>query len=208
MPSPGDRRRGRPPAHEQAARDARIIAVAARLFVAVGFHAASLDAIAQEAGVTKRTIYDRIGDKPALLRAAVTDVHGYLDIRARDLRHACTLVATALFADRAVGLHRAAVAVALDDPAISRAFYDAGPLAAQRYLASQLGGDERRAAHLFGALLGEPHRRRLLGLDPEPTAASLDAHVTAVLDAFTEGLRAAPPAQFDAAQREAEAGAD
>lgn len=184
MPSTADRRRGRPPVHEQAARDARIVAVATRLFVAVGFHAASLDAIAQETGVTKRTIYDRIGDKPALLRAAVTDVHDYLEVEARDLRHACTLIAAALFADRAVGLHRAAVAVALDDPAISRAFYDAGPLAAQRYLAAHLNGDERRAEHLFGALLGEPHRRRLLGLDPEPTPTALDAHVTAVLDAI------------------------
>lgn len=184
MPSTGDRRRGRPPAHEQAARDARIVAVAAQLFVDVGFHAASLDAIAQEAGVTKRTIYERIGDKPALLRAAVIDVHGYLDVVARDLRHACTLVATALLADRAVGLHRAAVAVALDDPAISRAFYDAGPLTAQRYLAAHLAGDESRAEHLFAALLGEPHRRRLLGIDPEPTDAALDAHVTAVLERF------------------------
>lgn len=184
MPSTADRRRGRPPAHEQAARDARIVAVAARLFVDVGFHAASLDAIAQEAGVTKRTIYERIGDKSALLRAAVTDVHGYLDVAARDLRQACTLVAGALFADRAVGLHRAAVAVALDDPAISHAFYDAGPVAAQRYLAAHLGGDARRAEHLFAALLGEPHRRRLLGIDPEPTGAALDAHVTAVLERF------------------------
>ncbi|MFB8892076.1 TetR/AcrR family transcriptional regulator [Microbacterium plantarum] len=184
MPSTGDRRRGRPPAHEQAARDARIVAVAADVFVEVGFHAASLDAIAQQAGVTKRTIYERIGDKSALLGAAVTDVHGYLDVAARDLRHACTLIATALFADRAIGLHRAAVAVALDDPAVSRAFYDAGPIAAQRYLAAHLDGDDRRAEHLFGALLGEPHRRRLLGLDPEPAAASLDAHVDAVLAAF------------------------
>ncbi|MFS0713891.1 TetR/AcrR family transcriptional regulator [Microbacterium sp. 2P01SA-2] len=178
-------RRGRPPAHEQAARDDRIVAVAARLFVEAGFHAASLDAIAHEAGVTKRTIYDRIGDKSSLLRAAVTDVHDYLGITARDLRHACMLIATALFADRAIGLHRAAVAVALDDPAISRAFYDAGPLAAQRYLAAHLDGDERRAAHLFAGLLGEPHRRRLLGLDPEPTSSALDAHVTEVLDAFS-----------------------
>lgn len=65
-------RRGRPPIGKHVQR-ARILSAAADIFTAHQFDAVSLDAIAQAAGVTKRTIYDTVGDKAALFRAVCND---------------------------------------------------------------------------------------------------------------------------------------
>lgn len=66
------RPRGRPPLapSDVALRRTRIIDAAARMFFSGGFAETTLDAIGREAGVTKRTIYELIGDKDALIRAA------------------------------------------------------------------------------------------------------------------------------------------
>ncbi|MCK9795716.1 TetR/AcrR family transcriptional regulator [Isoptericola sp. 4D.3] len=55
----------------------RILDAASRLFYSRGLHAVGVDTIAAEAGVTKKTLYDRFGSKEALVVA-------YL--RARDAR--------------------------------------------------------------------------------------------------------------------------
>ncbi|MFE6969655.1 TetR/AcrR family transcriptional regulator [Isoptericola sp. NPDC057653] len=44
----------------------RILDAASRLFYARGLHAVGVDTIAAEAGVTKKTLYDRFGSKEAL----------------------------------------------------------------------------------------------------------------------------------------------
>lgn len=44
----------------------RILEAASRLFYARGLHAVGVDTIAAEAGVTKKTLYDRFGSKEAL----------------------------------------------------------------------------------------------------------------------------------------------
>lgn len=61
-------RRGRPPLGEVVQRG-RILEAATRLFLARSFDGTSLDLVAREAGVTKRTIYEMVGDKEALFRA-------------------------------------------------------------------------------------------------------------------------------------------
>lgn len=60
-------RRGRPPLGRSTQRK-RILNAASRLFLRNRFEKTSLDAIAREAGVTKRTIYELVGDKSALFR--------------------------------------------------------------------------------------------------------------------------------------------
>ena len=65
------RRRGRPP-HDVAVQRERILSAACRLFIERGFAECSVEAIGRAAGVTKRTIYELIGDKEALFRAVCT----------------------------------------------------------------------------------------------------------------------------------------
>lgn len=50
-----------------------LLAVAHRAFVAQGFAATSIDAIAREGGVSKETVYRHFADKAALFRAALED---------------------------------------------------------------------------------------------------------------------------------------
>jgi AcrR family transcriptional regulator len=45
----------------------RVLEVAGKLFYANGIHAVGVDSIAQAAGVTKKTLYDRFGSKDALI---------------------------------------------------------------------------------------------------------------------------------------------
>ena len=48
---------------------ARVLEVASRLFYERGIHAVGVDAIAEAAGVTKKTIYDRFRSKDNLIAA-------------------------------------------------------------------------------------------------------------------------------------------
>jgi AcrR family transcriptional regulator len=57
---------------EQARRTRRAIVAAAHdLFVAQGYAATTIDGIAEAAGVSRRTVFDSVGGKPALLKLAL-----------------------------------------------------------------------------------------------------------------------------------------
>jgi AcrR family transcriptional regulator len=58
------------PEGDVALRRAKIIDAASGMFFTDGFETTTLEAIAHEAGVTKRTIYELFGDKSALFRVA------------------------------------------------------------------------------------------------------------------------------------------
>ena len=62
-------RRGRPAA-DAASRNERIVRAANTLFMAKGFASTTMAEVSRAAGVTKRTIYQSIGDKNALFREA------------------------------------------------------------------------------------------------------------------------------------------
>jgi TetR/AcrR family transcriptional regulator, mexJK operon transcriptional repressor len=67
-------RRGRPTGGSEQKR-AAITAAALRLFERDGFARTSVDAIADEAGVSKRTIYNHYGDKQTLFLSLVRDTY-------------------------------------------------------------------------------------------------------------------------------------
>lgn len=69
---------GRPPRGALEELDARMIARAARLFMARGYAGVSIEAVASAAGVGKNTIYRRYATKAGLFQAVVDD-----QIRAR-----------------------------------------------------------------------------------------------------------------------------
>ncbi|UOR01412.1 TetR/AcrR family transcriptional regulator [Leucobacter allii] len=196
-------KRGRPTAAERASRRLRVARAVAQLLVAEGWDAVTFDRLAAETRVAKRTLYADFGDRAGLVRAAMQRLHGTLDDppRPERLEDAARDLVAQLLSDEAVGVHRAVIAAAARDPELAAEFYAAGPAQAQERLAALLpeaavppdapAPPAERAAILFAALLGEPHRRRLLGLDPAPHDAAVAAHVDRVLAAFTP--RAADP---------------
>lgn len=179
------RKRGRPTEAERAQRRDDILDVAVELFVAQGFEVVTLDHIAASARVTKRTIYAYLGDRTEVFLAAVerlreralgdTLPEGQLSVLSEKIVHV-------LHSDAAVGLHRLVVSESRRFPDLAERFYDEGP---RRYIAaieSHLSGeDSGRGEALFGLLLGEPHRQRLLGLRPAPDLAASAALARAAM---------------------------
>ena len=72
MSDPSASRAYRSPRREESARQTRaaIVAAATDLFVADGYGATSVDAIAQRAGVSKPTVFAAVGNKATLLKVA------------------------------------------------------------------------------------------------------------------------------------------
>ena len=180
-------KRGRPTAVERASRLDRVLNASVTVFAARGFDAASLDEIAASAEVTKRTLYADIGGKAALFAAAVLREQDRIRVVATDAASLVDLAAEIVFvlhSDSAVSLHRSVIAEASRFPDLAAGFYLTGPQHSIELLARALEPDDAvdiRAAALFSLLLGETHRRRLLGLIPAPTRDAAIAHASQAL---------------------------
>lgn len=66
-------RRGRPSKADAAQIDRRVLDAAWDVFLELGYEVATMEQIAERAGITKTTLYLRHNDKSALLRATVND---------------------------------------------------------------------------------------------------------------------------------------
>lgn len=178
------RKRGRPTAVERAERRDEILDAAVEEFGRQGYAATTVDQIAAACQVTKRTIYTFFGDKTGVFAAAVGRLHDRVaaadepDGVPADLPTLATRITMVLHSAEAVGLHRLVVAEANRFPELASAFYASGP---ERYIG--MLGDHvgaRTAPALFSLLLGEPHRKRLLGMlgpatEPEARAQAQTA---------------------------------
>lgn len=129
---------------------------------------------------------------------------------ASDLLGLSTRIVRTLLSDEGVGLHRLVIAEAASFPDLAATFYATGPRQYMVALADAIssqgaddgdaddggaddgGGDDGggageasawldEAEQLFGLLLGEAHRRRLLGLEPAPDRERAQAHARAAL---------------------------
>lgn len=186
------RKRGRPTAAEREARRDDVLDAAVRLFAARGLGGVSLDEIAAEARVTKRTIYAYFGDRTEIFLAAVERLRRRTvpaaDPRADGLEALAIHIVATLHSDEAVGLHRLMIIEAAAFPELAAGFYEEGPRAYIAALRERLpGGDGARAEALFSLLLGEPHRQRLLGLRAAPSPAAAAAHARAALASLSLG---------------------
>lgn len=173
----GMRKRGRPTGDERAIRREQILDAAIDLFLESGYGGVTLDSLAATARVTKRTIYAYVGDKAAVFEAVVSRLSLQVlpDSRSDGLEALAVRLVMTLHSDIAIGLHRMVIAEASQFPELAAGFYASGP---ERYLATlsdliaeNVPDSQATAEQLFALLLGEPHRRRLLGLESAPTRA-------------------------------------
>jgi TetR/AcrR family transcriptional repressor of mexJK operon len=183
-----------------------IIDAAARVFLQAGYGAASMDAIAAEAGASKQTVYSHFGAKDALFAAIVEGKCEDLmapvampAVPARDHEKALAELArrfvASMLAPGNMALFRLVIAESARFPELARAFYRAGPLTAVENLAGYLTeladagtlttGDPIASARLFFSMLrGDIYIRALLGLDETATAAEMEALVRQAVAAF------------------------
>lgn len=177
------------------------------LFLAEGYASTSLDLVAQRSSASKRTVYAYFTDKAGLFTAAVERLHDRIAETAEQsapLLELCTSLVETLHSDEAVALHRIVVGESTRFPELARSFYVAGPARSTQLLLAALravdtGPDAPGASdasqtsdashtsdaeRLYALLLGEPHRRRLLGLTPAPTPEDSARHAAETLVAL------------------------
>jgi TetR/AcrR family transcriptional regulator, mexJK operon transcriptional repressor len=186
-----------------------ILAAALEHFVAHGYVGANVDLIAEEAGVSKRTVYNVVGGKEQLFRAVLGEA---IDIAERfsrqmsdelavgvdlaaDLRAIGVRLARAVLGGRIVALRRLLIAESSRFPEIAREYYERAPGLVMTTLATRLAAlaekgrlrvaDPKMAAEHFAFLvMGAPLDRALLGLGTDRPPHELDAVALAGVAAF------------------------
>lgn len=186
LPSDQQRAPGRPRKEEATALPSRIIDAAQELLLSQGFERTTLNQIAASAGVTKRTVYVKVGDKADLLRAVVdrvlTDGPGSLvdqgtDVSLRDrlIRFGDSLLVAGLDWN-VLRLYRLAIAESATFPELAVLLQERVLRGGQHHLAVMLHDEVRNgrirlvdpdasARLLIALVLGEPQREALLGLE-------------------------------------------
>ena len=170
-------------------RDAKrevILHGAKAVFLSAGFDAASMDAVASRAGVSKMTVYRHYGSKESLFAGVIADLCDRIidddleRIFERPPRDALATFARKMiditFAHDTIELHRIVVAESVRFPRLGRLFYETGPeaciAALQAYFVRNRHNkmfkvrDPRRTAEEFLELLrGYAHLRVILGME-------------------------------------------
>lgn len=192
---------GRPKSEAKAA---AILNAAATLFMREGLAGTSMDAVAEEAGVSKQTVYSHYKNKEALFRACIGEkVAGYrialdeLPITT-DLQADISLLVQRyleLLVDRGVvAMFRLMIAEATRSPTITTTFWEEGPKRTRDVVAGYL---ERRvtrgelviadisyAAHELLNMAQGHHLEVLLGVEDIPDREWITTQAARVTDDF------------------------
>ncbi len=205
------RRGGRPSRTQSEQLGERILDVATHLFLAHGYGATSIEAVARQARIAKRTLYHRFTDKPALFRAVVHRIIDRLrppgdspllsgaDVEEVLLRLAGLILRAAL-SPQAIALHRLIVAESARFPRLAAAVTKEGATEeAIRLIAGVLDRETRAgnldvanpdfaAEHFLYAMMTVP-QRRAMGLGVPMTPVELDAWTHDIVHLFLNGCR-------------------
>jgi TetR/AcrR family transcriptional regulator, mexJK operon transcriptional repressor len=179
------RKRGRPTAAERRSREAEILDNVLCVFLRSGYGASTVDELAAAAQATKRTLYAYYGDKAGLFAAMVRQLAATVSLDATSdedtLEELAARIVGRLHSDELVGLHRLVIAESTRFPELAQILHSGGDARHIARLAEHIRAEhgpdrEALAEPLFSLLLGERHRRRLLGIDPAPSAAEAAGH--------------------------------
>jgi AcrR family transcriptional regulator len=160
------------------------------VFLKSGYGGSTVDELAAAAQVTKRTLYAYYGDKAEIFSAMVKYLAAAVSLDAASDRDTLETLAARivgrLHSDELVGLHQLVIAESTRFPELALILHSSGDARhiarlAEHIRAERGPGRELLAEPLFSLLLGEKHRRRLLGIDPAPTPAQAAAHADAAL---------------------------
>ncbi|WP_426955470.1 TetR/AcrR family transcriptional regulator [Muricoccus radiodurans] len=187
----------------------RILVAAEKAFVALGFHAATVDGIARDARCSKKTVYKFFASKEelfaTLLRGLRTEVEALPVPDGADpevvLRDFLASMAEILLRDRSLVLMRIAMAEVgrMPTPMSGAGAAEAGNparLGLERYLAAlqregghDFGPPHEAARLLIGMALGAFHHELLAGLKAEVPAPELSNRIARAVRIFLRGSR-------------------
>ncbi|HEX2667138.1 MAG TPA: TetR/AcrR family transcriptional regulator [Gammaproteobacteria bacterium] len=174
-----------------------ILEAARKVFMDVGFGAASMDAIANEAKVSKQTVYNHFGSKEDLFAAMI---RYWVDLKlvvfneaAKSGKPEDTLRAMAHqfldhgAAEQRVAMYRILMAEAPRFPELGDIFYSAGPAVVRKFAADYLAEQDARgtlkvenpklAAEQFFGMLNGCQLKAQLGIEAIPTKQAIDAYI-------------------------------
>jgi TetR/AcrR family transcriptional repressor of mexJK operon len=189
-----------------------ILAAAWQSFLARGFGAVSMDAIAREAGASKATVYAYFASKEELFGAVIAreGERYFRGFSAGELDPCAVEASLAEIARRfldlvlspeAIAINRIIISEASRFPQLGEVFWRAGPertrVQIEAFLSRAVAAgtlaiaDTRVAAEQFVALLrGDIHQRQLLRLDDGVDAAELTAVTEAAVATFLKAFGA------------------
>jgi AcrR family transcriptional regulator len=208
-----DLRRGRLPAGQDPAKRSQIIDGARRVFIDMGFDAASMNDITRAAGVSKGTIYVYFANKEELFEALIEeercaifdDLHLALEqggeLRDTLIRYGIALV-TKIMSEKVVRAQRTVIGISDRIPELGARFYERGPKQGHRKLAEFLRQaapgaglaipDYETAAYQYSDLcFAGLFRQRIFGYRTEPPSAEeIRKAVASGVDLFMRGYAA------------------
>lgn len=192
---------------------AAILDAAQVLFLRHGYDGSSMDAIAQEAGVSKLTVYNHFTDKETLFCAAIeakceTQLTllfvSSTDAPPSSLRE-CLLGIAHSFqilvdSPESLAMHRLIISHALSNPALSLLFYEATALRIINKMeqllitinkAKQLdiARPRQAAEHFFSLLKGTRNLQLLVGYQPEQASLNVQQDIEDVVDLFIKAYQ-------------------
>jgi len=188
-----------------------IVAAARKLFLGNGFGSTSMDAIAAEAGVSKRTVYSHFENKETLFAAIMGDMCEIVsgdnpdepipDKNPEEVLKALGLhILHSVMEPEALDVFRVVLAENATFPELGKAFWDAGPEMMKEYLATYLAELDRRgvlsvpdpdlAAFQFMGMIKWPYHIRLLfNAGDQPTQGELETALDQAVSVFVNGTK-------------------
>jgi AcrR family transcriptional regulator len=210
-PAAASRRGGRPSRKQSEQLAERILDAATHLFLTHGYGATSIEAVARQARISKRTFYHRFEDKPALFGAVVHRIIDRLRPPAdlpllvganleETLQRIAGLILRAATSPQAIALHRLVVAESARFPQLVAAVTKEGSIEeAIRLIAGVLDGEARAgnlkidnptfAAGQFLYMVMALPQRRAMGLATPLRTDPPDAWARDVVNLFLNGCR-------------------
>lgn len=193
---------------------AAILDAAQVLFLQYGYEGSSMDAIAQEAGVSKLTVYNHFTDKETLFCAAIeakcetqlTQLFvSSTETPPSNLRECLLGIAHSFQAlvdsPESLAMHRLIISHALSNPTLSHLFYEATALRIINKMeqllttisrAQQLDiADPKQAAeHFFIMLKGTRNLQLLVGYKPQQSSTDVPQQIEGMVDLFIKAYQA------------------
>ncbi|RYC29060.1 TetR/AcrR family transcriptional regulator [Lichenibacterium minor] len=204
---------GRPSQEEALRRDARLIEIAAAMFMERGFDATTVDAVAEAASVGKATLYARHRDKAALFAAVVQrQIDRWLSVSAMEvpgpderiedvLAEMGRRMVAAILVPEAIAINRIVTAQAIRFPELAHRAHREAWQRSNASIATVLDHfvadgqiaveDSEMAADLFLSLVvGRLSRLAMLGIAIDP--GQVDRRVEAAVAVFLHGVARRP----------------
>jgi TetR/AcrR family transcriptional repressor of mexJK operon len=188
----------------------QLITAAEDIFLAKGYHTATMSDVAKAAGMSKKTVYTMIQSKAELFGALLAHRHSLLnfpepqsDWSIHDLLTANLMaLARFLLSPGQIAILRLIMAEYTHSPDLGRVFHRNRVSKAKSKLESCLADiavqhgcpaaqAKEMSAMLFGMAIGEFHLGVLIGFHAPPTRQALEKRVRQAVDIFLAGCGAA-----------------